>query len=233
MKTVLITGGAYGIGRAIARAFVPDHHVAITWHNTAPQALLKEAPDILALKSDLTTDGAAQQVVDGAIARFGRLDVIVNNADGAAATPLDHFDAAAYRDILDINLLAPAALLSAALPHLQPGAAIVSLSSVNAALPPKGAVAYGASKAGLNLWTRGMAKELGPRGIRVSAVAPGAVTVAEKPRDAELTELFVKDTALGRLAEADDVAQAVRFLASSAARSITGEILGVSGGYRL
>lgn len=233
MKTVLITGGAYGIGRAIARAFAPDHHVAITWHNTAPQALLEAAPDILALKSDLTAEGAAQQVVDAVIARFGSLDIIVNNAGGAAATPLDGFDAAAYRDILAINLLAPAALLSAALPHLQPGAAIVSISSVNAVLPPKGAVAYGASKAGLNLWTRGMAKELGPRGIRVNAVAPGAVNVAEKPRDAELSELFVKDTALGRLAEADDIAQAVRFLASSAARSITGEILGVSGGYRL
>ena len=132
-----------------------------------------------------------------------------------------------------VNVLAPAALLSAALPHLQPGAAIVSISSVNAVLPPKGAVAYGASKAGLNLWTRGMAKELGPRGIRVNAVAPGAVNVAEQPRDAELTELFVKDTALGRLAEAEDIAQAVRFLASSSARSITGEVLGVSGGYRL
>lgn len=233
MKTVLITGGAYGIGRAIARVFMPDHHVAITWHTTAPQALLEEAPEILALKSDLTAEGAAQQVVDKVIAQFGSLDIIVNNAGGAAATPLDGFDAAAYRDILDINLLAPAALLSAALPHLQPGAAIVSISSVNAVLPPKGAVAYGASKAGLNLWTRGMAKELGPRGIRVNAVAPGAVNVAEQPRDAELTELFVKDTALGRLAEAEDIAQAVRFLASSSARTITGEVLGVSGGYRL
>lgn len=232
-KTVLITGGAYGIGRAIAHAFAPDHNVAVTWHNTAPEALLDEVPGILALKSDLTSLAGPQEVVGAVLAHFGNLDIIVNNAGCAAATPLDGFEAAAYRDILDINLLAPAALLSTALPHLQAGAAIVSISSINARLPPKGAIAYGASKAGLDLWTRGMAKELGPRGIRVNAVAPGAVNVPEKPRDADLTDLFLKDTALGRLAEADDIAQAVRFLASQAARSITGEILGVSGGYRL
>ena len=121
----------------------------------------------------------------------------------------------------------------AALPHLQPGAVIVSISSVNAVLPPQGAAIYGASKAALDLWTRGMAKELGPRGIRVNAVAPGAVNIAEAPRDPELTRRFEEMTALGRLARAEDIAAAVRFLASDAASAITGEVLTVSGGYRL
>lgn len=233
MKTVLITGGAYGIGRAIARAFAADHNVAVTWHKTAPEALLAEAPDVFPVQADFTKDGAANQVVEAVTGHFGGLDIIVNNAGGAAATPLETFDPALSRRMLDVNLLAPAALLSAALPHLSPGSAIVSISSTNAVLPPMGAVIYGASKAGLNLWTRGMAKELGPRGIRVNAVAPGAVNVDENPRDAEMTGQFLKETALGQLAEAEDIAQAVRFLASDAARAVTGEILNVNGGYRL
>ncbi len=132
-----------------------------------------------------------------------------------------------------MNLLAPHGLLAAALPHLGLGAAVVNISSVNAVLPPKGAAFYGASKAALDLWTRAMAKELGSRGIRVNAVAPGAVNIPEAPRDADLTQAFVDMTALGRLATPDDIAAAVRFLASDQAAFITGEILTVSGGYRL
>ncbi len=135
--------------------------------------------------------------------------------------------------MLDVNLLAPGALLAAALPHLGPGAAIVNISSMNAVLPPRDASIYGASKAALNLWTRAMAKELGPRQIRVNAVAPGAINIPESPRPDDLTDLIVKDTALGRIGRPDDIARAVRFLASDAAGFITGEVLTVSGGYRL
>lgn len=229
-KTVLITGGARGIGKAIADELAQDHDVAITWMSTRPEDL----PDsILALQSDLTKPGAADDVVAQIVKRFGRLDVIVNNAGQVAPSPVDAHDAPALRTILDVNLLAPDALLTAALPHLDPGAAIVNISSVNAVLPPMGAAIYGASKAALNLWTRGMAKELGPRGIRVNAVAPGAVNIPEDPRPDDLTELFVRETALGHLARPEDIAAAVRFLASDAAASITGEVLTVSGGYRL
>ncbi|WP_420398284.1 SDR family NAD(P)-dependent oxidoreductase [Nioella sp.] len=229
-RTTLITGGARGIGKAIAGDFAQDHDVAIIWLSTQPEDL----PDsILALQSDLTEPGAADDVVAQIIKRFGRLDVIVNNAGQVAPSPVDTHDAAALRSILAVNLLAPDALLTAALPHLKPGAAIVNISSVNAVLPPMGAAIYGASKAALNLWTRGMAKDLGPRGIRVNAVAPGAVNIPEDPRPDELTALFVKETALGRLARPEDIASAVRFLSSDAANAITGEVLTVSGGYRL
>ena len=231
VKTVLITGGAHGIGRAIAAVFHPDNNVALTWCHRAPDTTAND--NQLFLQADLTQDGSAEQVVKATMARFGRIDVIVNNAGSLDASPLDTFDAAKQRAILDLNLLAPQALLSAALPHLSPGAAIVSISSINAVLPPRGHVTYGASKAALNLWTRAMAKELGPRGIRVNAVAPGAVNVPESPRDADLTKAFTDETALGRLATAHDIGQAVAFLASDASSSITGEILTVSGGYRL
>lgn len=229
-RVVLVTGGARGIGRAIAEDLAVDHHVAATWRSTDPGGALET---VFWYQSDLAETGAAQDVIAAVIARFGRLDVIVNNAGIVASSPVDDCDLPALSDMLAVNLLVPHALLAAALPHLQPGAAIVSISSVNATLPPMGAAIYGASKAGLDLWTRGMAKELGPRGIRVNAVAPGAIEAADKPRDPDLVAAFEGMTALGRLANASEIAATVRFLASTAASGITGEVVPVSAGYRL
>lgn len=229
-KVVLITGGARGIGRAIALNFARDHAVAITHRDTVPDDRLD---GIFAVYADFTADGSHAAVIDKVIAHFGRLDVLVNNAGTIGPSPVEAFDMEACRAQMDVNLLAPHGLLSAALPHLQAGAAIVNISSVNAVLPPKGAAIYGASKAALDLWTKAMAKELGPRGIRVNAVAPGAVNTDDSPRDADLTRLFVDMTALGRLATPDDIADAVRYLAGDHAACITGEVLTVSGGYRL
>ncbi|WP_171099813.1 SDR family NAD(P)-dependent oxidoreductase [Ruegeria sp. HKCCD7255] len=231
-KVALITGGARGIGRAIVEELRRDHQVAFTYLNSEPSEDLLQG-NALAIRSDLTEEGQAEAVVAQVIARFGRLDVIVNNAGAVLMLPKEAFNWQDQQAILDLNLSVPAALLSAALPHLKAGAAIVNISSINAVLPPRGAATYGASKAGLNLWTRAMAKELGPEGIRVNAVAPGAINIPEAPRPEELTALFVKDTALGRIGRPEDIAKAVRFLASDAADFITGEILGVGGGYRL
>ncbi len=229
-KVALVTGGARGIGRAIAAALHDDHAVAITHLTTPPTDLPDE---VLAVKADLSHADGPARVIDAVMAQFGRLDVIVNNAGVLAGSAVDAYDRDAFRAIMDVNLLAPHGLLAAALPHLRAGTCVIGISSVNAVLPPKGAVLYGASKAALDLWTRGMAKELGPRGIRVNAVAPGAVNLPEAPRDAGLTRAFVEMTALGRLAEVSDIADAVCFLASDRARAITGEVLTVSGGYRL
>ncbi|WP_293574729.1 SDR family oxidoreductase [Phaeobacter sp.] len=229
-KVALITGGARGIGKAIAQDLATDHDIAITWNTSTPQDM---PADMLALQADLTAPDSPQAVIDAVMARFGRLDVIVNNAGVVASTHADQFDLDSQREIIDVNVLAPAALLSAALPHLQPGASIVNISSVNAVLPPKDAAIYGASKAALDLWTRGMAKELGPRQIRVNAVAPGAINIPEAPRPEDLTNLFVELTALGRIGTPQDIARAVRFLAGDQASFITGEVLTVSGGYRL
>ncbi|MCT8159593.1 SDR family NAD(P)-dependent oxidoreductase [Pseudoruegeria sp. SHC-113] len=229
-KVALVTGAARGIGRAIAQDLAQDHDLAFTWLTTTPKAPPEGA---LALQADLSQPGSAEEVIKAVITRFGRIDVIVNNAGLVQPSPLEAYDPSAAQAVLTVNLLAPGALLAAALPHLQPGAAIVNISSVNAYLPPRGAALYGASKAALNLWTKGAAKELGPRGIRVNAIAPGAINIPEAPRPDELTELFVKETALGRIGTPEDIARAVRFLASEAAGFITGEVLTVSGGYRL
>lgn len=229
-RVALVTGGARGIGRAIAEDLARDHQVVVTHLRSNADGLPE---GVQTIRADLTDPGAPERVVAGVLARFGRLDVIVNNAGSLAPSAPDRVDGAEVAQMLDLNVLVPGQLLAAALPHLQAGAAVVSISSVNAVLPPRGAAYYGASKAALNLWTRAMAKELGPRGIRVNAVAPGAINIPDAPRPDDLTALFVEMTALGRIGQPADIAGAVRFLASDAAGFITGEVLTVSGGYRL
>ncbi|MEM7520745.1 MAG: SDR family oxidoreductase [Pseudomonadota bacterium] len=226
-KVALITGGATGIGLGLVEEMYRDHAIATTAHVSPTDRLLACAPETLVIEVDLATPGAAAQVVAQTYRRFGRIDVIVNNA-GAMAT-----DDTDKGQIHAVNLAAPMALVEAALPHLTAGAAIINISSVNATLPAMGALSYSASKSALNTWTRGLAKTLGPRGIRVNAVAPGAIERTEKPRPPELLKKFVEMTALGRAGTPADIAKVVRFLASPDAGYITGEVITVSGGYRL
>jgi NAD(P)-dependent dehydrogenase (short-subunit alcohol dehydrogenase family) len=223
----LITGGARGIGRALARELGRDHELAITYHSTPPEALLAELPEALALPVDLAQPGFAPELVAAVMARFGRLDVLVNNAGALASDAEDRGQNYA------VNVVAPMALLEAALPYLGSGASVINISSVNARLPAMGANSYSASKAALETWTRGAAKRLGPQGIRVNAIAPGAIEREESPRPPELVAKFVELTALGRVGRPEDLAGAVRFLATEASAFVTGTVLEVSGGYRL
>lgn len=233
MKTALITGGARGIGRGIVENLAKDHRIATTYNSTLPEALLQAHPDVFAIQADLSVQDTPSKVIDAVLEKFGQIDVIVNNAGAIDMTPLDDVDPAAEIASLTVNLLAPMGLLAAAIPHLKRGASVVNISSVNAFLPAIGASGYSASKAALDTWTRGAAKELGPKGIRVNGVAPGAIERVESPRPAELVAHFVEMTALGRSGLPEDIAKAVRFLASDEASFITGETLTVSGGYRL
>jgi 3-oxoacyl-[acyl-carrier protein] reductase len=172
MRVALVTGAARGIGRVIAHDLASDHATAITYHTTDPGPLVSERPDVFPIKADLASPHAAMGVIQSVVERFGQIDVIVNNAGVVLPTPPEATEFAAHRQNIEVNLIAPIALLAAALPHLKPGASVVNISSVNAVLPAMGASIYSASKAALNIWTRSMAKELGPRGIRVNAIAP-------------------------------------------------------------
>ncbi|MCC5959330.1 MAG: SDR family oxidoreductase [Rhodobacteraceae bacterium] len=234
-RVILVTGAARGIGRAIADDLAPDHDVAITYRTAAQEAAVfcQQHPQSLALEADLR-DADPKALVDAVIARFGRLDGVVNNAGLISTEPtLDTFDTTLAQEIMLVNALAPMALISAALPYLPRGAAIVNITSINARFPPASAPVYGASKAALENLTIGCAKALGARGIRVNAVAPGAIERDHAPRPAALIQQFTDETALSRLAALNEVAQAVRFLLSDAASGITGAVLPVSAGFRL
>lgn len=226
---MLVTGGARGIGAAIVADLLRDHDVTVHCNSTAP-----DIPEACArVQGDLTDPAMPAHAVDAAMACFGRPDAIIHNAGVVAPSPLDGFDPAALQAMFAVNLFAAHGLLAAALPYLGRGAAMVCISWVNARLPPRGAAMYGASKAALELWVRGAAKELGPQGIRINAIAPGPVDVPGAGRDDALKQAFTDLTALGRMGLPQDIAAAVRFLIGDQAGFITGDVLTVSGGYRL
>ncbi|MFQ6547764.1 SDR family NAD(P)-dependent oxidoreductase [Aestuariibius sp. 2305UL40-4] len=230
----LVTGGARGIGRAIAEEMAADHYIALTYLGGGPEAAAFAAdhPSTLLIQADLT-EMPAQVLIDQVADHFGRLDLLVNNAGHVQENPWDSFDAAIASHAMLLNAVVPMALIAAAAPKMPRGASIVNIASTNARFPPNAAPDYGASKAALLNITTSAAKMFAPMGLRVNAVSPGAVERAYKPRPAEMVAEIEAATPLGAMATVTDVARAVRFLASPAAASITGEEITVAGGYGL
>ena len=227
-KHVIVTGGTRGIGRAIVEELARDYRVTVLWRSTEPMALPR---GVTSVRVDLSSVAQCQSILDHL--PEGPIHGLVNNAGSFAPSDISGFDAGPVLDMVQVNVVAPALILAAMLPRMGPGSRVVNISSVNAELPPMGGMLYGASKAALNAWTKGAAKELGPKGICVNAVAPGAVNTPESPRSPELTAKFEALTALGQLATPSDIAGTALFLMGDAASHITGEVIRVSGGYRL
>ncbi|MFE7315028.1 SDR family NAD(P)-dependent oxidoreductase [Streptomyces sp. NPDC057555] len=233
-RTILVTGGGTGIGRALAEHFAArGDRVHITGRRPGP---LKETADALdgvtALVCD-HTDPAA--LLDLAAALPERLDVLVNNAGGQTdfdadgATDLASY-ARDFRANLDANLVSAALTTRAVADRLAAGGAVVHIGSIAA---DQGSGSYGAAKAGLASWNVELARTLGPRGITANVVSPGYIAGTEFFRDKladERRERLIADTATGRPGGLDDITGAVAFLASPAARHITGQVLNVNGG---
>lgn len=233
-RVALVTGGARGIGRAIAEELAPDHAIAITYRSGAAEAKLfsESHPDALCIQADFR-DVKAEALIEQVIAHFGRLDLLVNNAGVIGASPIESFDEDAALDMLRMNLVSPLALIAAAQKRMKPGGAIVNITSVNAKFPPAKAPVYAASKAGLDIATVALAKRLGRKGIRVNAVAPGAIERVHAPRPPAIVSQIAEDSALGRLPSGIEVARAVRYLGTPASEGVTGEVITVSAGYKL
>lgn len=232
-KVALITGAARGIGTAIAEELGRDHAVAFTYLNSEKraEALLETLDNGLALPADLESENAAGEIIGKTIERFGRLDVIVNNASFASVSSIIEPNFEQYKRMMDINAIAPMRLVHAALPHLSSGSSVINISSVNAQIPPAVAGAFAASKAALEAFTISAAKELGGRGIRVNAIAPGIIEVDDVERPQAVLDKYLPQTALGRIGAVEEIATTVRFLATNASKGITGEVLRVAGGY--
>ncbi|GGU36636.1 SDR family NAD(P)-dependent oxidoreductase [Streptomyces lavendofoliae] len=233
---VLVTGAARGIGEATARRFGAEGaRVLVVDLDEGPaREVAGTIPGSLAHGCDVADREAVEAAVEYAVAAFGRLDVLVNNA--FARTPdAPRFEEEAdevWRRSLDVTLLGALRCARAALPPLAASGrgAVVNIGSVNAE-QAFGGHAYSAAKAGLTSLTRTLAADAAPRGVRVNQVNPGTIrTRAWEGRERELEELADRVYPLGRVGEPEDVAAAVAFLASPDASWITGTTLRVDGG---
>lgn len=239
----LITGGDSGIGRAVAIAYAREGaDVAFTFlpeeqHDADGTTELVSAAGRRAvpIATDLTERPNCQDVVSQVIAEFAGLDVLVNNAgfQMARSPGLEHITPEQLDRVMRTNLFALFWLTQAVVPHLERGASIINNSSIQAYDPSVSLLDYAATKAGINNFTVNLAAQLGPRGIRVNAVAPGPIWTPLQPatQPVEKIEHFGEDAPLGRAGQPAEVAPAFVFLASpSDASYVSGTVLGVTGG---
>jgi 3-oxoacyl-[acyl-carrier protein] reductase len=242
-ETAIVTGGGAGIGFAIARAFAREGaNVAIAGRRKETldhsAALIEEMGGrVLIVQADVGVDGDCERIVAEAVERFGAADVLVNNAAHFALAPLLEADAETATRFLHVNVAGPLhcsrAFAAWALAHGR-GGRIVNVSSIASARPAPGCGLYSASKAALDMLTRSMALEWGPKGLRVNAVAPGHVATEGVLEDFQARRLdeakMLASIPARRIADVDDIADAVLFLSSDAARHIMGQVLTVDGG---
>jgi 3-oxoacyl-[acyl-carrier protein] reductase len=239
-QVILVTGGSRGIGRATAAAFGrAGGQVAITYRSqkadadAVVQAIVDGGGEALALQADITESAAPAAIVEAVVKRWGRLDVLVNNAGITRDTLVMRMSEGDWDDVIKTNLRGPFLTSKAALrPMLkQRYGRIVNVSSLAGVAGNAGQANYSAAKAGLIGFTRALAKEVGSRNITVNAVAPGFITTdLTKDLPAELLERARQAAAIQRLGTPEDVAPAIVFLASKEASYITGQVLGIDGG---
>jgi NAD(P)-dependent dehydrogenase (short-subunit alcohol dehydrogenase family) len=237
-KRALVTGASRGIGAAIALALAENGaDVALTFQNSPDRArdvvaaIEKLGRKALAIQADSSDPAAIRRSVDEAVAALGGLDILVNNAAIARYNTIADFKVEDIDALFAVNVRGTILATQAAIPHLPAGGRVISIGSAGAEriVGTPGTVYY-MTKSALQSFTRGLAQELGPRDITANLVQPGSTDTEMNPADGESADYQRSLSPLGRFGTPADIAAAVTFLASPAARHITGSIITVDGG---
>ncbi|MGB4762031.1 MAG: SDR family oxidoreductase [Candidatus Saccharimonas sp.] len=241
-RKALITGGDSGIGRAVAIAFAREGADVVISYLPAEQGdaddvldeLAKTGRTVAAIPADLTDEASARQLVHEAAEALGGLDIVVNNAGKQIfCDDITKLSSLQLQQTFTVNIFAMFWIVQEAMNYLQPGASIINTTSIQATQPSPGLLDYASTKGAITTFTRGLAQQLTPKGIRVNAVAPGPIWTPLQPSYGQSTEKLVKfgeDTPLARPGQPAELAGAYVYLASDDASFVSGEVIGVTGG---
>lgn len=240
-KTALITGASQGIGRAVAEELAArGYRLVLGYHASAHAAgeleasLHAQGAEVYAVQADVGDTGQAQALVEAGLARFGFIDVLINNAGIGEQRLFTEIEPAQWRRMMDVHVGGAYACTRAVLPAMlrAHSGGIINISSIWGVVGASCEVHYSTAKAALIGFTKALAKEVGPSGIRVNCVAPGVIdTRMNAPLTPADRAALAEETPLGRLGTPQEVAKAVAFLAGDEAAFITGQVLGVDGGF--
>ena len=239
-RVAIITGGTRGIGRAVAEGLVcaGANVVVASRKREACAEAEQRLNDLgggvaLGVPTHMGELDALHRLTRATVERFGGIDIVVNNAANALTQPLGQFTPEAWQKSFDVNLRGPVFLVQSALPHLErsPHAAVVNVISAGAFLFSANVAMYGAAKAALMGFTRSMAADFAPRGIRVNALAPGTVdTDMVRANTPEAQDAMANASPMRRAADPDEMVGPVLYLVSDASSFMTGQVLLVDGG---
>src|SRR5712671_994171 len=241
-KVAVVTGASKGIGAGIAKEFgdagaavIVNYASSKTDADKVVNEITKRGGKAVAVQGNVTKKGDVEKLFAAAEKAFGKLDILVNNAGVYVFVPLEHVTEQQFHNMFETNVLGMLLATQEALKHFNAeGGSIVNIGSLASSLTPPTAVVYNATKGAVDAITRTLAKELGPRKIRVNAINPGMVVtegaVAGGYTEGDMRKMFESQTPLGRVGETEDIAPAAVFFASDDSKWITGETLLIAGG---
>ena len=238
-RAALVTGGSRSIGAAIAKRLAADGAAVALTYSTSPKkaeevvrAIEADGGKALAVPADSADAAAVKAAVASTVDAFGRLDILVNNAGIAILKPLNDLTLDDFDRIVAVNVKGAFVATQEATRHMSEGGRIIMIGSVNSDLVPFiGGSVYAMTKAAIAGFTRGLARDLGPRGITVNNIQPGPVDTDMNPADGASADALKRMIALGRYGQTDEIAGMVSYLASPEAGYITGASLKIDGGF--